>query len=69
MARFWRGPLILGSVWCSKELVIGESGSWGGKAVVVFGRRLMGAVTVRAATVKRLKICDGGDGEDDGDVS
>lgn len=29
VARFWRGSLILGSVWCSQELVIGESGSWG----------------------------------------
>lgn len=72
MARFWRGPLILGSVWCSKELVIGELGSWGGKAVVVFGQRLVGVVTARAATVRRLQLCDGDDGdegEDDGDVS
>lgn len=41
----------------------------GGKAVVVFGRRLMGAVTARAATVKRSKVCDGDGGEDDGDAS
>lgn len=50
----------------------------GGKAVVVFGRRLVGVVTARAATVRRLKLCDGDDGEDgedgddgeeDGDVS
>jgi hypothetical protein len=49
--------------------VIGESGSWGGKAVVVSGRRLVGVITARAATVKRLKVCGGDDGEDNGDAS
>lgn len=48
--------------------MIGESGSWGGRRSLFSAGGLVGVISVRAATVERLKLCDGGDGEEEGDI-